>query len=305
MAAFNEEEHISEAIDSILNQTYDDFELIIVDDASDDATTEIVDSYEDERIQLLENQSNKGLPASLNLGIKASKGTYIARMDADDRSLPSRLESQVNLLDHRSDIQVVGSWTRVIDESGSVIGPVEYEEMEYTPNMIKNEGPGIAHPSVMTRKRALQRVGGYREKFVYAQDLDLWVRMARIFSDDFIKIIPEILFERRVTPEMYEKKLLKQEFGNYAGEPPSEIPNYEKISSNTPSLSKATQYHLYHYKMGRWSLQAGKRLKSFSHIRRSILYQPLALCPWYGLFLLLLPDLARKYIANYIKSYFF
>jgi glycosyltransferase involved in cell wall biosynthesis len=301
MAAYNEEEYIAEAIESILYQTYDDLEFIIVDDGSEDATIEIIESYDDSRLRVLQNNSNKGLPASLNRGINASQGTYIARMDADDRSLPHRLEEQVEILNTKPKIHVVGCWVRTIDNNGSRLGISKYRGINCTPQNIKNNGPGIAHPSALIRKDSLERVNGYRNEFTYAQDLDLWVRMARELLSDFIHIIPRVLFERRVSPSTFSRKPIKNEFGNYAGAPPDETNNIDKELSKTSILPEKMQYYQYHYKAGRWALEDENRIKSFLHLTKSLRYNPFAIRPWYGLFLLFLPNMIRNRVTTLIS----
>jgi len=298
MASYNEEKFIEQAIESLLNQSYSSFEFIIVDDGSDDGTRNIIKSFDDCRIRMIVNESNKGLPASLNRGIQAATGTYIARMDADDRSLPKRLEKQVNVLNNQPDTQVVGCWINVIDGTGSKIGTVEYEELDGDPKVVKDKGPGIAHPSAMFRKSIFDQVGGYREEFTYAQDLDLWVRIARMSDGGFIQIIPEILFERRVTPETFSNKPLKNEFGKYAGAVSSETFSLDEIESEVTELPLEMRDFIFNYNSGRWSLRDGYRKKSLCHFVKAIKYRPYSIRAWYGLFLWFLPQVVRKHLTQ-------
>jgi glycosyltransferase involved in cell wall biosynthesis len=118
MSVYNGEKYLCEAIDSILNQTFENFEFLIVNDGSTDRTLEILQSYRDPRIKVINNERNIGLTASLNKGLKIAKGEYVARMDADDVSFPHRLEQQKAFLDRNPRVAMVGSWAEVIDESG-------------------------------------------------------------------------------------------------------------------------------------------------------------------------------------------
>lgn len=109
MPTYNAEKYLKEAIDSILNQTFTDFEFLIIDDNSKDKTKKIIGKYNDKRIKLIKGPQ-KGLAAALNCGIKKAQGKYIARMDADDISLPARFEKQVNYLEAHPEITVLGTW---------------------------------------------------------------------------------------------------------------------------------------------------------------------------------------------------
>ena len=124
MPAYNAEKYIGEAIESILNQTLKDFELIIVNDASTDSTGNIIKSYaeKDSRIVVLVNENNLNIAGSLNRGISVAKGTFIARMDADDIALPERLEMQAKVMSENPQVAVVGNDIQLINESGVVIG---------------------------------------------------------------------------------------------------------------------------------------------------------------------------------------
>ena len=131
MSVYNGERHLREAVDSILNQTFGDLEFIIVDDGSRDRTWEILQSYDDSRIVLLRNEQNIGLTKSLNRGLAATRGEYVARMDADDVSLPQRLERQVGFLDQHPEIGLVGCAFLQINEGG--------QEFEIFHPPLKNE----------------------------------------------------------------------------------------------------------------------------------------------------------------------
>jgi len=120
MSVYNGEKYLREAIDSILNQTFTDFEFLIVNDGSTDRTAEILRSYDDPRIIIINNEKNIGLTKSLNIGLRMAKGEYIARMDADDVSMPERLQKQIELLNQKKNTGLVGTYYTIINEKGKV-----------------------------------------------------------------------------------------------------------------------------------------------------------------------------------------
>lgn len=170
---------LSYAIDSILNQTFDDFELIIIDDASTDKTPELVKRYQkkDKRIVLLRNEKNQGIIDSLNRGLDVAKGKYIARMDDDDVSLPERLERQVAVMEAHPEITVLG--TSITGRDSLVRLPPK----EAPPRLIDPEeveintyfSSGLAHPSIMIRKSFLDEFNlRYDKAYLYAEDCGLY-----------------------------------------------------------------------------------------------------------------------------------
>lgn len=168
MSVYNGEKYLAEAIESILNQTFRDFEFIIIDDASVDNSCKILEEYKkkDERIILLKNEKNLGLTKSLNIGIKKAQGEYIARMDADDISLPKRFEKQVDFLNKNKEISLLGSAIEIIGKQNLK------HQIIFVPSKIKNifyhHNP-LIHSTWMFRREVLDKVN-YDEKYFYAQD---------------------------------------------------------------------------------------------------------------------------------------
>ena len=194
MPAYNAEKYIKEAIDSILSQTYGDFELIVLNDCSKDRTEEIILSYRDDRIVYLKNPQNMGVAATLNRGLAAARGEYIARMDADDISLPQRFEKQVAFLDAHPEIAVLGTNCETFDESG----PLYTGWSATDPAQMKVDllfSCGLAHPSVMMRREVVQSLGGYDLEFEGMEDYDLWCRVAESHG---VTTLADILFRYRV-----------------------------------------------------------------------------------------------------------
>lgn len=182
MSVYNGEKYVEAAIKSILNQTYQNFEFIIVDDASTDNTAQLLKSFSDPRIRLIPNNVNQGLTASLIEGASAARGKYLARMDADDISLPHRFEVQLEFLKKNPACALVGSSYYHINEAGDITKvikvPTDYTSLK--------EGLAqqnwFGHGTVMIRKQAYDEVHGYDPQFIYAQDYDLWIRLAERYQ---------------------------------------------------------------------------------------------------------------------------
>ncbi len=181
MAVYNEETTVALAIESVIAQTYNDWELIIINDCSTDRTPEITGQYAVtyDKIRVLANKQNIGLAASLNKGIKEAQGKYIVRMDSDDYSHLERFEKQVTFMKANPDVDVLGTGAELIDENGKTITcinlPETHDEIAAT---IHKMSP-FFHPSVIIRKEFLDRSGGYNNRLRNCQDFDLWSRMFR------------------------------------------------------------------------------------------------------------------------------
>jgi glycosyltransferase involved in cell wall biosynthesis len=181
LPVFNGEKYLSESIESILNQTYANFEFIIINDGSSDKSLKIINKYNklDKRILVI-SRGNKGLIASLNEGIEKSKGKYIARMDQDDISLPRRLEEQLSFMKKNIDIGVCGSWVEVFGEG---IKPYRWK-LSCSNERLKTEllfSACFAHPSVMIRRRTLTESNLYYDKnFLNAEDFGLWTELSSV-----------------------------------------------------------------------------------------------------------------------------
>ncbi|NDW09800.1 glycosyltransferase family 2 protein [Dysgonomonas sp. 520] len=171
MPAYNAEKYLKEAIDSILNQTYKNFEFIIVDDGSTDKTSEIIESYTDNRIKLLKNDKNRGLIYSANIAIRVATGKYIARMDADDISLPERLEKQVLFLEKNNEVSILGTSYVRSDNNKQVHHPENTELIK----IYLLEGTTFAHPSVMIRRNNIVQYNlFFQDEYISAEDYALW-----------------------------------------------------------------------------------------------------------------------------------
>ncbi len=190
LPVYNCEKYITEALNSILNQTFTDFEIFVIDDASTDKTAEIVSGFNDVRIKFIVKPKNTGYTDSLNMGLKLAKGKYIARMDGDDISLPERFETQYRLMELHPEIIVCGTWLEII-ETGKTIRNPEHHEQILLQLLLKNP---VGHPSVFIRNEAM-RLFEYDKLKEPAEDYDLWTRM--IWSGAFYNIQKPLLLYRQ------------------------------------------------------------------------------------------------------------
>ena len=176
MPVYNEDRYLKDAIESILNQTFDDFEFIIIDDGSEDDSTEIISSYQDSRIKFFRSE-NKGIVHQLNFGILNSGASLIARMDADDIAEEKRFEIQTNILNENPDIHVIGSNVVFIDENGNIICEKKYPEFHEDIEFMMPIESAICHPSVIMQKEIFEKIGYYKNGYEYAEDHELFLNL--------------------------------------------------------------------------------------------------------------------------------
>lgn len=184
MPVHNGEDYLTTAIDSVLNQSYSELELIVVNDGSTDQTSDILKSYTDPRLKILDVEKS-GLVEALNHGLNLAKGSYIARMDADDICEPDRLEKQASWLKNNADIGIVCSDINKINSRGEIIGKETYSglnsEILREALLYKRRIKPVIHPSIMMRREVYEKVGGYRN-YHNAEDHDLWLRCLDYFG---------------------------------------------------------------------------------------------------------------------------
>lgn len=194
MSVYNGAPYLRQAIESILAQTFDDFEFLIINDASTDETRQILTSFRDPRIIALENEQNLGLAASLNLAIDGARGEYIARQDADDLSYPQRLAEQVAFLDAHRKVGAVGATTEWIDSAGNTLQiwrqPTENADIQQT--LLRY--CCLIHGSTMYRHVAALQMGNYDSKMRTGQDYDFWLRLSEMWD---MACLPETLYRYR------------------------------------------------------------------------------------------------------------
>lgn len=213
MSVYNGETYLSQAISSILNQTYQDFEFIIVNDGSIDSSRDIILSYCDPRIKYVENRKNIGLTKSLNRGLSKTKCKFVARMDADDISLPQRFETQMSIMD-TNEVDICGSAMEVIDGNGSIVGKMgpKYIVDSDLPASVVDRTTWLLHPTIFMKLDALKEVGGYNSNIQYSQDFDLWCRM--FLAGKKAIVIPEVLVQYRQHSDQISKVFVQKQCYN-------------------------------------------------------------------------------------------
>ncbi|MEQ8216677.1 MAG: glycosyltransferase [Arenibacter sp.] len=215
MSVYNAQVLLEEAIKSILNQSFSDFEFLIVDDNSNDNSRNILNFFakKDARIKIFSNTVNLGLTKNLNKLIQISKGEYIARMDADDISLFERFNDQIKYFEEHQDVDILGTFSENISSDGTVIGkrrvPITHEEIK---ELLPKLNP-LSHPTVMFRAASLKEIGGYDERYKTSQDFHLWFKA--IGSGLKINNIPRILFQYRMDDDYVSRKSFKYRLNEF------------------------------------------------------------------------------------------
>ena len=209
LSVYNGDGHLHESIASILNQTYGSIELIVINDGSTDGTYEIIrkNQQEDPRIVSV-LQPNLGLTKSLNRGIQLAKGTYIARQDADDLSVPTRFEKQSTYLNIHPDYTLVGSAYQEITNGSKFPQSIRFVQSDDEIRKAICKYNPICHPSIMMRKRTLGEVGGYNDRFQYSQDYELYGRLLKNYK---LCNLPEILILRHIHDSIISKTFEKSQ----------------------------------------------------------------------------------------------
>jgi len=215
MSVYNGKKYLRESIESILEQTCKKFEFIIVNDGSVDSSRDIILSYDDPRVCLVDNEGNIGLTRSLNKAIGLSRCEYIARQDADDISIAERLEKQLGYMKGHPRVAVVGCFGNVFNADG-IVGAAG--DLGLSGKIMKRylaKKNLLMHGSVMMRKSNLAKVGYYREFFRHSQDYDLWLRLSEHFD---LAILPEFLYQYRITADAISvsRSLVQKEYADIA-----------------------------------------------------------------------------------------
>lgn len=204
MPVYNAKNYVREAVDSILNQTFRNFELLIINDGSVDTTQSILSSYKDPRIRIITHKKNMGIVRCLNEGLSLAQSTYIARMDADDIALPSRLEKQVAFMDKHPGIAVCGTWLKAIFDTKSEIWKVPVSHNEIQSLMLFHDA--VFHPTVMMRIEIIKKYNfQYKTTYPYAEDYELWLRM---MGRSRFANTPEVLLLHRIHQHVHQDDYL-------------------------------------------------------------------------------------------------
>ncbi len=220
LPVYNGADVVGNAIDSVLAQSWDDFELLVIDDGSTDTTTRVIAGYVDQRIRLVRNDRNLGITATLNRGLDLARGKYIARMDADDLCHPLRLERQIRFLDASPETGVVGSWTEVVSRAAdsrtaarAMARAIVYKALRIDSHWFQPQSDAevrfvmifncpLSHPSIMFRRTLIDEFG-LRYEFRFAEDYEFWTRCAQRTQ---LANIPEVLLTYRQHSSNTSKK---------------------------------------------------------------------------------------------------
>lgn len=192
------EPYLRQTLDALLGQTFGDFEIVVVNDASPDASRQVIATYTDRRIRLLDNPVNLGQTGSLQLALEQAQGEYLARQDQDDICLPERFAQQVAFLDCHPEVGVLGTNYGVIDQHGRLLMDTV---VDYPPETLAEMAwrllwtDRLVDSSVMFRRTAAAQVGGYDLRHRYAQDYDLWVRLSFVTG---VARLPNTLLHLRI-----------------------------------------------------------------------------------------------------------
>ncbi len=176
LTVYNDLRYLPAAVESVLSQTFSDFEFIIINDGSTDGCSDYLGAVDDGRLRVLTNARNEGLTVSLNRGLEAARGRYVARMDADDLCRPDRLARQVEFLESHPQAGIVGSSRQLIDEQGHAVGIAHAAQSDLAIRWKCLLGNPFAHPAVMLRKSVVDR-HGLRYESYRAEDYELWTRL--------------------------------------------------------------------------------------------------------------------------------
>jgi glycosyltransferase involved in cell wall biosynthesis len=195
MSVYNGEKFVEDAMSCILQQTFQDFEFIVVDNGSSDGTASLLGTYDDSRIRVVHLAANQSLTRALNIALSQAKGRYIARQDVDDISLPTRFAKQMEYLERHPEVALLGTWAEFISADGARMrlhrppkmhGDIVRASVRYNP---------FVHSSVLFKRDLVMEMGCYPEDYVYAQDFALWLRLMRKYQ---VAILPEILVKVRL-----------------------------------------------------------------------------------------------------------
>ena len=226
LPAYNAEKTIERAINSILNQTYSDFELVIINDGSEDDTHKLISKYKDRRIRYLPYRINRGLISVLNESLGIAKGQFIARQDADDESVARRLEAQMRVLYKSNEIGVIGSATILRNGRNEVVGSYRYPETPMVSQWQTLFKTPLAHSTVIARKQLVIDAGGFDKDYKYAEDYELWTRaigLGKIVSlpDKLVYYCVEggVSEKRRSEQDKMHIKIASKKISKHIGQP--------------------------------------------------------------------------------------
>ena len=300
MSAYNSSETIERAIASILNQSFSDFELIVMNDGSTDDTEEKILSIADERIKY-HPLDHSGLPRALNFGVSQAVSEIMVRHDSDDWSEPDRLARQIRCLEKDKDLALVASWHNVVDIDGKYLGlkPTASDDAAIK-KMLRWRNP-FCHGSVAVRKSALEQVGGYNEALLFTQDYDLWLKMAA--SGMKFSCIPAPLYNYSITPDSIAKGWQKLGYAKKIRLNALQPDDHQNFSvTDLSAVGKRRTEALWFYAIGSLALGDGDRRRALVYFLKSLLKNPLHWHAYLKIGAALLPAAAANLVFDLVKK---
>lgn len=274
LPVWNGEAFLKPAIESILGQTLASLELIVIDDGSTDGSAAIAEEFAsgDDRVRVL-RRPHEGLSAALNAGIAAARGEYVARMDADDVSVPDRLQKQVAYLDAHPACVAAGAWIEVVDEAGRHLGLKTFVTThdEISAALLRGISP-IAHPTVVARRDALRAAGGYDGQRYPSEDLDLWFRLGE--RGELANLGEALLQHRRHRVALGVREREKMKAMALAISNEARTSRGLRPRRSTPVFAGTNADARYHFECARTALIAGPRLAAVRHAAATIAAEP-------------------------------
>jgi glycosyltransferase involved in cell wall biosynthesis len=285
MSVYNGEKYLAEAMDSILAQTFRDFELIVIDDGSKDSSPKMLQDYakRDPRVKITIRE-NKGLTVTLNEAFAQSRGKYLARMDCDDVALPTRFSKQIEFLEANPEVVCTGGYFQLIDGAGRLLTTlsVPTSDAEIQAKLLAGHN-AITHPCAMIRRTAMEKAGGYDTRFKTSQDLDLWLRLGEIGK---LANIPHTVLKFRLHESSVSetKREQQRQMGRLACEEAwmrRELTNviFEAGDPWRPGKDRASQ-HRFALQYGWWAFNSGERKTALIYGMKAIGAMPLKSDGW-------------------------
>ena len=281
MSVYNGEPYLAAALESILNQSYDNFDFIIINDGSTDKSLEILQSYakKDKRIKLISHE-NKGVVAALNEGLAIIHTPFVARMDHDDIALPTRLEKQMQYLSDNNDCLLLGTRVIIIDTDGDEICEMGdyFSHSDIDRGLLEKKGQLIYDPSVIFRKSIVDQLGGYRKKYSYVLDLDLYLRISELGKIENLR--EPLLKYREHTKKMgfvYRDEQITQINEVIKETYARRKLTYKEVSLDlSPIKSEIDSWEIWAW----WALKAGNTKTAKKYALKLLLASPFSLKSW-------------------------
>jgi glycosyltransferase involved in cell wall biosynthesis len=278
---YNASLHLSEAMESILGQSFQDYEIIAVDDGSTDDSLEVLQSFAklDDRVRIV-HQENAGIVSALNRSVSMANGSLLFRMDADDVSLPDRFEKQIAYLDSHPQCIALGMGVELMDESGRALRimqpPHSHDKIDEMG--LQGVGAAIFHPTVAIRKDAFDEVDGYRAKFVHAQDVDLFLRLAEVGR---LANLPDIGLRYRVhlSSVGYSRRAEQVKLAKQAASDARERRGLQQLSANNLQVKNRNLFDT-QMMWAWWALGDGHLATARHYAKRAMCLRPYSPQVW-------------------------